>query len=303
MKVLKRILLALLLLLVVGSAGVYAYLWATYKELDLSSLAPYAETERIDKLIARIQAAPVPAEGFSFVALGDSRSDFGVAKQVFEEAAKEHPAFIVSNGDIVRRGLPEEYIAHHMRLVEAIAPIPFIGVPGNHEEGPNHDFAAYLAIYGQDHFSFDYGNCRVVGINNCDFWGLSNEELDYLDRELGKPGVAYKFVVFHMPPKDLAVYEKSEDGRGFRRNAAAMRALFARQKVNHVFMGHVHGYATMVDDGVRYTVTGGAGASLTESLGEEGGVHNFIVVHVTPDGLKEEVMRLVDGQWVRSPIA
>lgn len=297
-----RLVLALLVLILLGAGGFLAYRQLTHETLDLTALAPYAATERIDKLIARIQAQPIPAEGFSFVALGDSRSNYGVALQVFQEAAKEKPAFVLSNGDIVRRGLPEEYVAHHMRLVQAIAPIPFIGVPGNHEEGPNDDFEAYRAIYGEERFSFDYGNCRVVGVNNCDFWGLSNEELRYLDAELGKPGADHKFVVFHMPPKDLAVYAHSEDGRGFRRNSAAMRKLFARHQVDHVFMGHVHGYATMVEDGVRYTVTGGAGASLTESLGEEGGVHNFVVVHVTPDGLKQEVVRLVNGTWVRSPV-
>ncbi len=48
--------------------------------------------------------------------------------------------------------------------------------------------------------------------------------------------------------------------------------------------------------------SGGAGASLTTNLGKEGNVHNYVVVHVGPNGVKSEVVRFVNGEWVRSEI-
>ncbi|MCP4643674.1 MAG: hypothetical protein GY851_24725, partial [bacterium] len=189
-------------------------------------------------------------------------------------------AFIVCNGDIVRRGRMEEYLVHHLRLIDLLAPTPFITVPGNHEAGPFGDFAPYKAIYGTDRFSFDYGGCRIVGVNNGDS-GMSRGDLRYLRNELAKPGADHKFVVFHVPPLFVQTTEDEEEGRGFRWNSGKLRVLMTEMNVDQVFMGHIHGFNTQVVDGVRYTITGGAGASLSSALPKEGQVHNYVVVHVT----------------------
>lgn len=297
----KRLLICATVILFVAAAY-WAYRWASYVDMDLSPLREYAKTQGYDILIKSIQANPVPFEGFKFVALGDTRSNIDVARDVLAEAAKEQPAFILCNGDIVRRGRVEEYTAHHMQLVKMIAPIPMLIAPGNHERGPNGDFGPFRAFAGGERFSFDYGKCRFVGLNNADWNGMSNDDIAYLDQELSKPGVDHKFVVFHVPPRFLEDAVETEEGRGFSWNARKMRALFADKKVDHVFVGHVHGFATQVVDGVRYTITGGAGANLAESLKKEGQVHNFVVVHVTPEGVRSEVVKKTNGQWTRSEI-
>ncbi|MCP4640362.1 MAG: hypothetical protein GY851_08020, partial [bacterium] len=87
--------------------------------------------------------------------------------------------------------------------------------------------------------------------------------------------------------------------RGFWWNSGKIRALMTEMKVDQVFLGHIHGFNTQVVDGVRYTITGGAGASLSSALPEEGQVHNYVVVHVTADGVRYEVVRDIDGTWER----
>ncbi|MBI2432689.1 MAG: metallophosphoesterase [Candidatus Hydrogenedentes bacterium] len=295
----KKLLLILAVLAVLSASGVWGYRWVTYEKLDLSKVLPYAQTEAVPKLIERIKSQPIGPEGFTFVALGDTRTNFAMAEKVVTAAAAEKPAFILANGDIVRRGRPEEYESHHLRLVDAIKPMPFITVPGNHEEGPNRDFEAFLAIYGQEQFSFDYGNARFVGLNNSGRLGVTWAHLRYLEQELSKPGVSHKFVVFHVPPRDMDIFVDSEEGRGFRWNAKAFRKLMSEQHVTAVFMGHVHGFAEQTLDGVRYIITGGAGANLAERLPEEGRVHNYVLVHVQPAAVKFEVVRLVGNEWVR----
>ena len=267
---------------------------------DLTPLAEYRKTQHYDVLISAVKARAIGAEGFRFGVVGDTRSDFGTAQEVMRRAASEAPAFILSNGDIVRKGRWEEYVAHHMPLVKSVEPIPVIPVPGNHEEGPNRDFAAFKAVYGGEQFSFDHGGCRFVGVNNGDRDGVSNADLRFLEAELSKPGVQYKFVVVHVPPRFLSNYVEAEDGRGFRKNASRFHQLMTRMRVDHVFLGHIHGYATEVVDGVRYTITGGGGATLTTALGEGGNVYNYIVVHVSPHGLRNEVVRKLDGEWGRT---
>ena len=113
--------------------------------LDLERLRPYAETDSYAAMIGALQGKAPDADTFSFVVLGDTRSDIGMARRVMGRAAEEKPTFILSTGDLVRRGTVEEYVAHHMPLVKGIAPIPLIPVPGNHEKGPNRDFSAYKA--------------------------------------------------------------------------------------------------------------------------------------------------------------
>lgn len=279
-----------------------AYLSIGRARMDLSLLDPYVETQSYAKLIEAVQSRPVGKDGFSFVALGDSRSYFHRAKAILGKAAEEGPTFIFANGDIVRKGTVEEYLEHHFPLVETIAPIPYITAPGNHEEGPLRDFTPFKYLYGDLRFSFDYGGARFVGINNSDATKMGADDLAYLDRELAKPGAQYKFVTFHVPPAFLEQAVESEGERGFVWNAGKFHNLMVKHGVNDVFVGHVHGFATQVIDGVRYTITGGAGAELTEQLGEEGKFHHFVLVRVRPEGIERELVKLVHGEWVRGPI-
>jgi predicted phosphodiesterase len=282
--------------------GVALHAKFTRVETDLAPLAPYAASQNYAALISSVRRTPEVSEGFSFVVLGDTRSNLEVARRVLARAREEHPAFILHTGDLVGHGAVEEYLSHHVPLIKEIAPIPLIPVPGNHEAGPNTDFAAFAALYGGLHFSFDFADCRFVGINNGDEDGVSRNDLAFLREELGKPGVKQKFVMLHVPPLYLEASLHSTDERGFRTNASAFRKLMAEMKVDAVFAGHVHGYAAETLDGVRYIITGGGGAPLTQTLGAEGKVHNFVLVHVAPSGMTWEVFRLRGEEWVQSDI-
>ncbi|MBI4558943.1 MAG: metallophosphoesterase [Candidatus Hydrogenedentes bacterium] len=297
-----RIVLSFFVVLILGVTGFVLWFFVFSREVpqDLSPLAEFAQKENYSALIRRVQERPLGSEGFKFVVMGDSRSNLAVAREVFKQAVSEGPAFILSTGDIVRRGRVEEYVSYHIPLVESVAPIPVIVAAGNHEEGPNKDFAAFEAIYGGDRFSFDYGGGRFVGVNNGDWGGMSGDDLSYLERELSKPGATHKFVVFHVPPRFIPVH--GDDGRGFRWNAGRFHALMKRQNVEQVFMGHVHGFHTMLRDGIRYTITAGGGAPLDQRLGPEGAVHNLVVVQVTPSGIRNEVVRLENSAWKRQVI-
>ncbi len=294
MKTLRWILLVLVITL---PCGYYGYIGATYETLDLTPLESHAETQNIHALVEAIHSKEFPAESFRFVVLGDTRSNFGKAREVMGRAAEEKPAFILHNGDLVRKGKVAEYIGHHLRLVELVAPIPVVPVAGNHERGPNRDFAPFLALYGQDEFTFDYGGCRFIGINNSTKWGLTNAHLRYIRKALEAPGAKHTFLLFHVPIRSLDIYVDGEEGRGFRRNATVLMALMEEFSVDHVFMGHVHGYATTVVNNVRYTISGGGGANLSKQLDADGSVHNFLVIDVTPEGLKNTVWRQRGDSW------
>jgi hypothetical protein len=299
----KLLLIGVILFTLLGVPAMSWYATASPGDMDL--LRPYYEKYNCDKLLEELYAKGPAPETFSFVVFGDSRNNVFVASKIFEQAAKENPAMIFHTGDLIRGGRVSEYLENFLPLLEITDPVPVFCVPGNHERGERRDFAAYNAIYGTERFSFDYGPSRFVGFNDSEMIRVSSDDLEFLERELGKPGAQYKFVFFHIPP---AYFEEAVirdgDPRGFTWNAPELRELLTKHNVDEVFMSHIHGYATTVIDDVRYTLTAGAGAPLSERLPEKRRIYHLVVVHVSPEELSEELVRLVPGslEWAREKV-
>lgn len=288
----------------VGIQFLVVYRSVSREDMDLTPLQERSKDAHYRAMYAVVQANEIPEQGFAFVVLGGTRSNINKARILLGRAVKEHPAFILHTGGLVRQGQVDEYVAHHFRLLDAVAPVPVIPVPGRSEAGPNADFMPFAALYGGTRFSFDYGGCRFVGVNNADE-SLSSQDLEFLERELTKPDVTHRFVVLGVPPlfmKAAAEANSTGEPEGFRWNAGEFRSLATETKVDVVFVGHVHGFATEVIDGVRYTLTGGGGADVGEVLGEEQGAYNYVLVRVTPEGIAQEAVQFTDGTWTRTPI-
>ena len=251
-------------------------------------------------LLEALKAAEKSGDPFTFVVLGDNRATKKIPPVIHRLARQEDPAFMFNTGDLVRFGTAVEYVDRYLPLLRIMEPIPVFSVPGNHDRGARNDFAGYLAVHGEDRFSFDYGPCRFVGVNNGKRARMEPDDIAFLRHELSKSPIRHKFVFIHIPPTYF------EDGlvtvakrRGFVKCREEFRALMTEQRVDEVFMGHIHGYASKVVDGVRYTLTAGAGAPLSRRLPVAAQVYNYVVCHVDAQGYRREVVRCIDGEWVR----
>ena len=236
-----------------------------------------------------------------FAVLGDTRNKKKITAMVYERAAADHPVCVFHTGDIIRHGTAQEFLDNHVALLERCMPgLPVFCVPGNHERGARRDFAAFKALYGDEKFSFALGPCRFVGFNNSGRKRVIPRDLEFLDRELGRPDARFKFVFMHIPPVFFEeTFAHDQRRRGFRENAEGMHALFRRHGVNEVFMAHIHGYATFVRDGVRYTLTAGGGAPLSRRLAPEFRAYNYVLLRADAAGLRREVNLFLDGEWQR----
>jgi hypothetical protein len=234
--------------------------------VDLAPLKTINPSQHYANLVNTLTKTPIPAAGFSFVVLGDTRKNLPVAENVLKEALKEKPAFILHTGDLLSVGTAQEYLQYHMKLVEIAQPIPTIPVPANHEKGPNHDYAVFKAVYGGLRFSFDYGECRFVGVPDDEKTGIDPNDLVYLENELSHAGAKYKFVLTRVPPLYVTLLAAPEDGRGFTKHQDEFRHPIEEIKVTHAFRGHTHGIGKAIVDGIHYTITGGGGATLTKTL-------------------------------------
>ena len=267
----------------------------------LEELEQLRGTYGYEAMIARA-AARMPAGGaFTFVVLGDTRKRMKVATQVFAGAKEENPVVIFHTGDIVRGGTASEYHESLTPLINQVAPVPVLSVPGNHERGAWRDYAAFKALHGADEFAFELGNSLFVGINNSTRKGITDGGLRYLEGALSRSTAAHKFVFYHIPPKFFeATFVNDRPRRGFTHNEQESHQLFVKYGVTEVFMAHIHGYATAIFEGVRYTLTAGGGAKLSPRIAESGRFHHYLVRHVQGGELKRDLVRLDGGVFVRS---
>ena len=290
---------ASLVLLVALLAGLK---WVRYAlaHSGIDKLRASCESRHMARQIEALQGKPA-SDSYKFVVLGDNRNAIKVPRTVYKLAKDEGPAFIFNTGDLVRFGRASEYMQRYVPLLDIADPVPVFSVPGNHDRGARHDFAGFVAVHGDERFSFDYGSCRFVGVNNAKKNRMEPDDIEFLRRELSKSPIEHKFVFIHIPPRlfeDGVVTVKKR--RGFKRLQSEFHELMVQEHVNEVFMGHIHGYATKLVDGVRYTLTAGAGAPLSRQLVQQGGAYNYVVISVSSNGLQREVVRNVGAEWVRS---
>lgn len=257
---------------------------------------------RFTALEARLPILP-PERPWRFIVLGDTRNNTKIASALYGHARQLEPVMAFHTGDIVRAGKASELVDNHVQILEKeLAPVPLFCIPGNHEQGPMRDFAAFRALYGDDKFCFTYDNCCFAGLNNCRKKGIADAELAWLDEKLSV-SAAHKFVFIHIPPAFFeARFARDERRRGFKRNADAFHALMCRREVTEVFMAHIHGYATADIDGVRYTLTAGGGAPLSRRIHADNRHYHMIEMEVAADTLKRKLLLYNAGTWTSRDI-
>ena len=270
-------------------------LCAQPSEAELAALDPLSQRYHVETVLKRIQAVPFKAEkGFSFVAWGDFRSNAPVLDRLWTEIQKEPVQFAITTGDLVPRGVVKEWLEYFGPIVGKHDTIPFLPVVGNHDLGRDKKRAEYQRIFGPLEYYFDYGNARFVFLDNTD--GLSTQQLVWLETLLQETDKPYKFVFAHKPPDTIKKWEY----HSFSENADAFCDLMSHTHVTTVYLGHIHAYSTAVHNGIEYVVSGGGGAGLHSRYGPLGNVFHYCVVHVKPDGVSHEVVRLMDGKISRT---
>ena len=190
---------------------------------------------------------------FVFVVLGDSRDNDTIYKKALAIAATFNPLFILHTGDVANKGTQKE-LNHFREMVHTAVPdIPFFVVAG----GKN----IFKKIIGPLDYILDSAklNIRIIVLDNADYT-LKPLQLDYLRQQLNSKR-ALNFVAIHIPPKT---------GRwtwhSFKEGSAEFTQILSDKKVPLAFCGHIHQFDEDEIKGVKYIVTGGAGASLIDGF-------------------------------------
>jgi predicted phosphodiesterase len=239
----------------------------THHALTLTSLSSYFtyhyRTYSNGQLVAasssfRIAASPTQTT-FSFVALGDTRSDAAAHQSVVDRAVTLSPDFVLHNGDFVYDGsVAAQWTTFFAIERELLRRAPLFGTLGNHERNASNYFDAFHLPGNERWYSFDYGNAHFVGLQIDGYadYGPGSVQYAWLENDLTGTDRLWKIVFFHIPPYSSGRH----GGRASVRDA--LSPLFAQHGVDVVFNGHDHDYERSLVGDVTYIVTGGGGAPL-----------------------------------------
>lgn len=236
---------------------------------------------------------PADTEDDNYVILGDSRDGYENFDKIITQLDALNPAFVIDNGDLVFSGKPNQYRLFDQTISEISTTL--CTTLGNHDiKGTGRD--TYTKLYGPEYYSFNYGNNHFVFLDSSRGYSekqaISDEQYAWLERDLQKAQGKRIYVISHIPSTDprsgilpneieaytdqvkrdggfieqkLEAYSENESiDHGFRdkQETARFEILMAKYKVSAVYLSHIHSYFDYKKDGVRYVISGGAGAEL-----------------------------------------
>ncbi len=255
--------------------------------------------------------APEDDRPFRFVVYGDNRSGTSIHAAVIRAIAQAPADFLVNTGDVVMSG-PDPAGWRDFFAVEGTLlrdRCVFVAV-GNHElaRGDPAGEVAFLRYFGAEeadgrprdrlYGTFRWSNTRFFLLNAMDQW--TGEERDWLraelDRARAEPGLAHRFAVMHWGPFSSG----SHKGNPALASGEVVDMMVERG-VDLLLAGHDHIYERGEGRGLKYLISGGAGAPLYEKAQDAPetrtfeSVHHFVEVAVDGDHVSVVALRAGGG--------
>ncbi len=259
----------------------------------------------------RFTTAPADTRPFRFLLYGDNRSDASTHAAVVRALEKVESDFLVHTGDMVLSGADEaDWAAFFSAESHLLRDRCLYAAIGNHElYGPERvGESAFLRYFGAPpadgadrprlYATFRWSNTRFFLLNAMDDW--TGPERDWLRKELdlaaSEVGLAHRIVVLHHGP-----FSSGRHGANARLADGGILEAMRAGKVDLVLAGHDHVYERGQGAGLKYVVSGGAGAPLyqrgrdaKETLAFES-VHHFVRFAVDGDRVELAAERLSGG--------
>lgn len=220
---------------------------------------------------AAAQRAATQNGSFRFVILGDrtGEAEPGVYERVWQEAATENPAFVLSVGDSIQ-GLNDATAEAEWRQFEEILTpyrrFPLFLAPGNHDIWSARSatlFQKHAAHPAQPphlaHYGFDYAQAHFTILDNSRSDSLPPEELQFLQTDLeAHKDQPVKFIVSHRPSWLVDAM--------FQNPRSRLHQLAKQYGVQYVIAGHLHQMLDIDLEGVTYLSMASAGGHLRGTM-------------------------------------
>ena len=213
----------------------------------------------------RASAKPrvAPAEKFTFVAYGDTRTNPVAHARVIQEIVGLHPEFVLQSGDLVSDGgNPKQWIEFdHIERPLRDAHIAYYPARGNHDLGVYYPKRVTQPFDSGDkvtrlYYAFTRHHNRFIIVDSMQDYSPGSPQYVWLASELAKAQktAVNTFVMFHEGPFSVGPHGPTPEAQQY------LHPLFVKYRPRAVFCGHDHLYFRTTRDGVTYLVTGGGGA-------------------------------------------
>ncbi len=245
------------------------------------------------------QALATPGKNgpLTFAIVGDTRST-GTFEGLAQDINSKHPAFLVILGDWVDRGTSDEHALFRLETPEFGFRCPVFFTPGNHDVDPDkYPVDRFEKEYGPCNFSFEYGNNIFIFIRHLDKRFSNKESIAYLHSFDPKLLDHYdnRFLFMHIPP-----WVSPDIKERHTRDEQEIMDACKKLNINYVIAADFHGYNRTKHDGIEYIITGGGGARLDTSTGEQ--FHHAIALTVDGKMMSEQIIpgssHFKIGEWI-----
>lgn len=253
-----------------------------------------------DQPLAQKLAALEKIKGkFTFAVLGDNRTGDDIYRKIIGQVMTRKPAFIVSTGDQIEKPGNREMWANFWEMSKAVN-VPYFFSVGNHDAhvevaGSEETYKEQVKLPGNElYYSFVAGNALFIVLDSYikgEDKKINGEQFKWLGQVLASSRQKYKFVFIHHP-----LYPEKGKGRHYgnsldryKEERDRLQALFVKNKVTMVFLGHEHIYLRKTIDGIPHIISGGGGAPLYAN-DEDGGFYHYVLVTVNGDKVSAEVV-------------
>jgi len=232
----------------------------------------------------------------NFYVFGDSQGYQGGVEQIVTTANLHRPDFLFHCGDLTPFGQDNQYQAIKTVLDQSLVPV--YATIGNHDlkDGGG---VLYEEYFGSSTYSFDRGPAHFT-VFNTSSGDITVQEFAWLEQDLVQTEAEFRFVFTHIPPFD----PRTGDNHSLINSTSStqLMSLFEAHEVDAVFTGHIHMYNETVVNGVRYVITGGAGASLYADA-DNGGIYHYMNVTISQSDLIIEPVLLDTPSLPRDVVA
>jgi hypothetical protein len=230
---------------------------------------------------------------YQYIILGDNRDGYEIFDQIIQQVNGVNPLFVIDNGDLVYSGKPNQYRLFDQMISEISSTVcSTLGNHDIHDDGRT----TYTMLYGPAYYSFEFKDTHFIFLDSSPGWAekqaISDEQYAWLERDLKKAQGKNIFVITHIPPEDprsevtqneipnyvnqakngdnwveqkLNNYNDTKEmDHGFQdpQEAARFENLMSSYHVDTVYLSHIHSHMEYSKGGVRYLISGGAGAEL-----------------------------------------
>lgn len=157
---------------------------------------------------------------------------------------------------------------------------PRVGVPIFALRG-NHDLSHYAEFFGRKTYALVLD--RLVCFFLCNATGhFLQEDLDLLRETLEKHQEKNFILLMHIPPP-IHIARQGLRKEDWEKLKAVLEPF--RERIKHIFCGHIHGFCEYEVDGYPVTITAGGGAAMIYELSAPAQrFHHAIALSLHPDG-------------------